>query len=144
MALPARPVLIGLAKTVLVFALIGPPIGTVVFIAGMALNIAGGTGLADTAVIFAFMLLYGLPFGYALGIGPAVACGLVVSGWRIWRGDLTPTMLGLIGLGVGFVMVALMGGHAPETRFTAASLILACLGATLICGWLSTSKARSA
>lgn len=143
MALPARPVLIGLARTVLVFALIGPPVGAIVFIAATALNITGDTGLADTALVFAFMLLYGLPFGYAAGILPAVASGLVVGGWRLWRGDLPPAMLGLIGLCAGLVTVALMGGHTPETRFMEASLILACLSATLICGWLSAPRARS-
>lgn len=129
------------AATLLWFVLLGPPIGAVIFVTGMAAAIGFDTGSArDAGAVLLVSLIYGVPFSYWMGLPSAVVAGAVVAAWRLWRGSLSAAGALAIGAAVGLGTV--MAANSADKAATAASLIASCIVATLACWRLSGGAGR--
>jgi len=133
--------LVNLLKVLAVFVLLGPPIGTLTFFAGMGVYGAGQTGsLSDLMWIILFGLIYAVPLSYLIGIIPAGIAGIILGTVAVlYR---TPgTLLSMAtGLMVGFGLVYSGGGPTlPDTVESASDyaptllLVSTCLVATVVC-----------
>lgn len=121
--------------TLLIFVLLGPLVGGIVTIFGIAIGLFATAPVGDIAAIAMAMIIYGLWAAYPLGVIPAALVGLVIAirdlyggtGW--WFAFVVGTVAGLV-----FLYSAGEGreGIAVPVSFFAASLIatLACFGAT--------------
>ncbi len=111
-----------LALIVLVFAIIGPIVGLVVFALGSgALTWAVSTegfqqrmdGSASTTAI---VLLYGLFLAHWIGAPAAISAGLLVVVYSAWRGR-TPLVFGMIaGITVAIANGLLYGAAMMQNR----------------------------
>ena len=132
-----------LLATMLVFVVLGPPLGAVIWIGILAaLSMPPQTDAADPSFTWFTLLglLYAVPMSYFFGAGPAAAAGLVVGLAQSFVGRAGwPLALGT-GLVVGVVVLERSGeGALPaapdQSAFPeySAIMILACLVATLLC-----------
>jgi hypothetical protein len=132
-----------LLATVLVFVVLGPPLGAVIWIGILAaLSMPPQMNAADPSFTWFTLLglIYAVPVSYFFGAGPATLAGLVIglaqsfvgrAGWPLGLGT---------GLVVGVVVLERSGeGTLPATpdqsafpEFSAI-MILACLVSTLLC-----------
>lgn len=135
-------------KVLAVFALAGPPIGALAIFAGFALIAAVQSGdLAGLAWIPLFGLVYGAPLSYMIGIGPALAAGLIIAVWGVlMRPPGVPFALAT-GLAVGLGLNALGGQNlisvSQSKDATAFGLVTAaCLLSTLACWMMSRRMLR--
>jgi hypothetical protein len=149
-AIPRRPgpaARVGrLIAIVLVFVVLGPPLGAVIWVAVLA-----GIGMppewdvtgADLHRLTLLGLIYAVPMSYYFGAGPAAAGGLVIG--------LTQSFIGPSGwplaLGTGLVVAIVVLERSGQGSFAGtreqspfpeypAIVILACLIATLLCWFL--------
>lgn len=127
----------------LVFALIGPPAGTFFFLMMVALiGLGANADLAGMTWIGFFALIYGVPFGYLLGIAPAILAGLVIGVAQVFYRS-TPWWLAVVAgalTGVAFLIgtgqplippaesVVSVYGYGPL-------IIATCIVSTMVC-WL--------
>lgn len=75
--------------TMLLFMMVGPPIGGLVFMLLVALAGMGkSTDLAGLAWVGLFALLYAVPFSYLIGFAPALAAGFLVGAKREATGQV--------------------------------------------------------
>lgn len=130
-----------LAQVLLVFLLLGPPIGALTFILSVGAIGQVTTGdLSGLAWIGLFALIYGVPISYLIGGVPAGIAGLILGvgrawlGWAGWRYALA--VGALVGVGVfvatGQPIFPNSGAQGPAIH---SNLLLAatCFVATLIC-----------
>jgi hypothetical protein len=143
MTAPAQPTILErvlrFALIVLVFALVGPPVGAVIFMLLVALVGFGWTPDASGSmfVIAAFALIYAVPLSYVMGLAPAVLAGALVALWLAFFGRMGWLFALLTGLAVG-VAAELVFGQAAALREgdgVPPMLGVTCGLATLIC-WL--------
>ena len=141
-----------------IFLIVGPPVGTIFFMMLTALlGMGKGADLAGLSWVALFALIYGLPFGYFIGIWPAAATGLAVGIRQVYFGrtGLGFAVLAAILVSIGFLLAtgqSLMMKTGDETSFPEYSLLMiaTCIVSTLLCwtivrGWyLGTSAAASA
>lgn len=127
---------------VLVFALVGPPLGAfVLFFTVGAIQLLGSDpeGLAWVAT---FAIIYAVPLSYLFGLMPAAVAGLLIAIWQVF---IRPTTW-LIAVGVGVIVGVGMlyaGGQVPfaanptenDFREYPAILVLTCVASTVLC-WL--------
>jgi hypothetical protein len=128
---------------VLVFALIGPPAGAFFFLMMTALiGMGGNADLAGMTWIGFFALIYGIPFGYLIGIVPAILAGLLIGVPQVfyrqtpwWFAVVAGALTGIafqIGTGQPLIPqgddIVKLYGHGP-------AMIVTCIVSTLIC-WL--------
>lgn len=101
------------AKTILIYALAGPPIGAIfsiilasAFWVPASEDAAGG--MFANAATLAMALLIGIPFSYVFGGLQALFVGLASALWQKWQGKVTLAVpLGLSFLAwVGFALVS--------------------------------------
>jgi hypothetical protein len=145
--IPARPsaaARIGrLIAVVLVFVLLGPPLGAVIWVGLLAgLSIPPDWDAAEPGIRWFTMLglIYAVPMSYFFGAGPAAAAGLVIGTVQSFIGRAGwPLALGT-GLMVAIVVIGPSGQGtltAPpdESAFPEylAVMILACLVPTMLC-----------
>ena len=131
-----------LLATVLVFVVLGPPLGAVIWIGILAaLSLPPPTDADPSFTWFTLLgLLYAVPMSYFFGAGPAAAAGLVVGLAQSFVGRAGwPLALGT-GLVVGVVVLERSGeGALPaapdQSAFPeySAIMILAGIIATLLC-----------
>ena len=70
-----------------IFIIVGPPVGTMFFMLLTALlGMGKGADLAGLSWVALLALIYGLPFGYFIGIWPAAATGLAVGIRQVYFG----------------------------------------------------------
>ena len=122
---------------VLVFVLIGPPIGGIVFMMTAALiGLGSGADLAGLTWVALFALIYAVPLSYFAGIIPAAIAGLLLGIRQAYFGPATwPWAVG-IGLLIGFGLLYLSGQRIGEDADAPVPVLLAtCLVPTLVC-WL--------
>lgn len=90
-----------------IFAVAGPPIGTVVFMLVTAvIGMGRGVDVAGLSWVALFSLIYGVPFGYLIGVMPALASGLLVGVRQAWFGPAPLWFAVAAGIlvGVGFLI----------------------------------------
>ena len=109
--------LLRLIAIVLVFMAVGPPVGAMAFMLSVALVGMGmNADLAGLTWVGLFALIYAVPLSYLMGIGPAIAVGLLVGIRQAWFGAITWPFAIAIGLaaGAGFL---LLSGQPIVPRF---------------------------
>jgi hypothetical protein len=132
-----------LLATVLVFVVLGPPLGAVIWIGILAaLSMPPQMDAADPSFTWFTLLglLYAVPMSYFFGAGPAAAAGLVIG--------LAQSFVGRAGwplaLGTGLVVAVVVLERSNDGALPAVSdrsalpeysaiMILACLISTLLC-----------
>ena len=138
-----------LLATVLVFVVLGPPLGAVIWI-GILASLSMPPQLDAAAPSFTWFtllgLIYAVPMSYFFGAGPAAVAGLVIglaqsfvgrAGWPLALGTgLVVAVVVLERSGEGTLPVAADQGGFPEFS---AIMILACLISTLLCWSLARS-----
>ena len=126
----------------LLFALVGPLAGGLVFIALLAVWMGQGSDAAGIAALFAFMTIYGLFLSWFIGAAPAVLTGLAFAFWQTFVGRVPWPMAALVGLAAGFVLTV-AGGEAfvpgPGDPPMLPLNLLTCLVATMVCWTLARS-----
>ena len=138
MTLPERPVWRAVA-ILLLFALLGPPLGGMV--GGLSLAVAGfvgseatlGESLSEFLPVAIIFSVYGAFLAYGLGILPALVSGAVIAWHEGWRGPVTGFSACLLGVGIGAIYYMLgefMGSQ--NAVFGAIFSILVCLVPTYI------------
>ena len=130
-----------LIAIVLVFIVVGPPVGALAFMLSVGL-VGMGTkvDLAGLTWVGLFALIYAIPLSYLFGAGPAAAVGLLVGIRQAYFGAISWPFALAIGLAAaaGFLLVS---GQPviPRSGDDAAQpvhvpvIVATCLGATLAC-----------
>jgi hypothetical protein len=142
-AIPARPspaARIGrLIAIVLVYVVLAPPIGAVIWVAlvaGIGMPPEWDVAGPDLHWLTLLGLVYAVPMSYFFGAGPAAAAGLVIG--------ITQSFVGRAGwplaLGTGLVVAIVVLDRSGQGTFAGtpfpeypAVMILACLIPTLLC-----------
>jgi hypothetical protein len=127
-----------IVKTLLVYALLGPPIGWVVYMLGWLVTDPRNWSSLETVGYLLGVLLLGIPVAYFVGVIPAlVAAFLTIAVARMWgRADVWRVAgIGLLcGLGFAFVFARdFRGLEFGWQVFIGAVKVLTCLVPTLIC-----------
>jgi hypothetical protein len=125
------------AAVVLVFVLLGPPVGGVTFmLAAVVVGLGSAADLQGLSWVLMFALIYAVPLSYLAGTIPAVIAGLLMGIRQAYFGPATwPYAVG-IGLIVGFGMLYLSGQRlGPGADAPVPILLATCLVPTLVC-WL--------
>ena len=135
-----------LAAIVLVFAILGPPIGTVVFMLTLVLrDLATNVDMPGLSW-FGLFAIYAVPFGYLIGVWPAAMAGLLLGLWQIFKGPAPwwgAVVVGVL-VGPGFLVATgqpiLHPAEAGVARDPTLLMTVTCVGATLACwgivrGW---------
>lgn len=142
MTAPAQPTILErvlrFLLIVLVFAVVGPPVGAMIFMLLVALVGFGWKPEAGSMfVIAAFALIYAVPLSYLMGLLPAVLAGGLVGLRLAFFGRMGWLFALLTGLAVG-VAAELAFGQATALREgdgVPPMLGATCGVATLVC-WL--------
>lgn len=137
-------------KTLLVFVLVGPPVGALTFmglIATAGIAKPEGATAMDAVWIMAFALIYAVPLSYLIGAIPAGIVGALIGGWRAWRGPMPWWGALGIGLTAGLWLFNAGGGPFPSPVsegpergsqvFRLLTMIATCLVPTMLC-WALT------
>ncbi len=135
---PARRAGFGaLARTMLVFLLVGPPVGGLVVMAALSLQVSR-SDLEGGLWVFLFLVLWGWWFSYVWGAVPALASGLAIWAWRMWRGPASALVAGATGLAVGVVWAfGFMDLYHEEAEVLAGAVVVAGVVSTMLCWWLT-------
>ena len=89
-----------------IFVVAGPPVGTLLFLLLTAIiGMGKGADLAGLSWVALFSVIYGLPFGYMIGVTPALVAGLAIGIKQAWFGKATIWFALAVGLliGLGFL-----------------------------------------
>ena len=130
-----------LITIVLVFIIVGPPVGAIAFVLSTALI---GMGMkvdpAGLTWIGLFALIYAVPLSYLIGAGPAAAVGLLVGVRQAFFGAIRWPYALAIGLASGLALLVLSGqpmipfsGNNASHPVHIPAMISVCLSATLAC-----------
>ena len=143
------------AKTLLVFLLLGPPIGALMMmgmLATVGLVNADGATAKDVATIVLFALIYAVPLSYLMGAIPAGIVGAVSGARQIWRGPVAWWLALIIGLAAGLWLYRAGGGPFPtgadgqpersSQTLRLATMIATCLVPTMVCWSLTRGKGK--
>lgn len=128
----------------IVFVLIGPPVGALVFFLTIGLFSMGqNLDLAGLGWIGLFALIYGVPFSYLIGIGPAAVAGLVIGIRDAFFRTATLAFAILTGLGVGAGLLVMSGQqlippivNGTEYPISNSVLLLTCFLSTIFCWFI--------
>jgi hypothetical protein len=114
------------ASIVLIFALVGPPVGGLVFFVGLWISFLVERLIAETPVaslatalfrvlMSAIVALVAVPYSYLYGIVPAAIAGLVIGILRARYGNLNPSIVLVAGGLIGVVYTVAMSRLIPVT-----------------------------
>ncbi|HEY6255274.1 MAG TPA: hypothetical protein VIY51_05715 [Xanthobacteraceae bacterium] len=129
-----------LIAIVLVFVVLGPPIGAFAWVL-MIVNIES----LRQGAIDPFQVLLVVPIGYLFGIAPAAAGGLALGIRQAFFGRATWAMALAVGFVAGAILLKDIDGLDPDARFQArgfdgsrlpqysAILLLTCVIPTMLC-----------
>lgn len=129
---------------VLVFVLLGPPVGALAFMLTAALiGLGRSADLAGLTWIALFALIYAVPLSYLIGAVPAAVAGLIVGIRQVYFGPATwPYAVGA-GLVVGCGVLIVSGQRiTADSDVSLPVIMMTCLVPTLVCwlfvrGWYS-------
>jgi len=135
-----RQRLLCFVSIVLVFMLVGPPIGALVFMLTVALTAMGpNVDLAGLFWVGLFAMIYAVPVSYLIGVGPAAISGVVIGVRQAFFGPLSWWAAALIGLAVGVAMTVLAAqpllprAGGEDSPATVPVMLVTCLAATFAC-----------
>lgn len=124
----------------LVFFLVGPPVGAMVFMLATAVvGLGVKTDLSSLLLVGAFSMIYAVPLSYLVGAGPALMTGAGIGLWLAFLGRMTWHFAVLAGLIAGMVLLSMSGspGFPPQNElFNAPAvpvMLATCAVPTLIC-----------
>ena len=124
----------------LVFVVVGPPIGALAFMLALAfVGMGYRVDLGGLTWVALFAVIYGIPFGYLIGIGPAAAAGLIVGIRQAFFGRMAWWLALATGLVVGAGFQFATGQSLVSTeqsvgsREQSAIMIVTCMAATFAC-----------
>lgn len=128
----------------IVFVLVGPPVGALVFFLTIALlGMGQNIDLAGLGWIGLFALIYGVPFSYLIGIGPAAVAGLAIGIRDAFFRKATWAFAILTGLGVGIGLLVMSGQQlipptVSGTEYPTSNpvLLVTCFLSTMICWFI--------
>ena len=127
---------------VLVFVLIGPPVGALILLLTIAAFNMANPDLAGLSWVAMFALFYGVPVSYLFGALPAAIAGLLVGLWQSFV--RRPSWLFALGVGLIVGLGYLFGTGHPPSDASAKEFefweyppifVLSCVGPTMLC-WL--------
>jgi hypothetical protein len=122
---------------VMVFVLLGPPVGGITFMLTAALiGLGSGADLAGLTWVALFAVIYAVPLSYFAGTVPAAIAGLLLGIRQAYFGPATwPYAVG-VGLLIGFGLLYMSGQRiGPDADAPVPVLLATCLVPTLVC-WL--------
>jgi hypothetical protein len=128
----------------IVFVLVGPPVGALIFFLTIALlGMGQNFELAGLGWIGLFALIYGVPFSYLIGIGPAAVAGLAIGIRDAFFRKATWAFAILTGLGVGVGLVVMSGQQlipptvsGNEYPTSNPVLLVTCFLSTIFCWFI--------
>ena len=126
---------------VLIFVLVGPPVGAIVFLGMLAVWLAKGTDPGAVASVFAFLTLYGVLFSWFIGGLPAVLTGLAFAIWQTFIGRARATLAAVAGVCAGLLVSLAAGDIARDIGDPPMFplYLVTCLAATMACWLLARS-----
>jgi hypothetical protein len=130
-------------KTLLIFAVLGPPFG-LWSISIYFLLTDQRSDLLQGVEKALFLMFAGIPFSYLFGITPALVSGLVIASLQVAFDRLNVLASALVGLLIGGSLATLVletGIRTGDPNVNATLVYLVpCLGATIACCWVSQCK----
>lgn len=129
----------------LVFALLGPLIGLVVFALGAG-ALAVAAGKPDGAALAPFFLIYGLPFAHFFGLPWALIAGLAAALLGLMRSS-SAGWIGLAGGSISFMAYMLGSNGAAREAFGPGFVYLALVVHVIpavLCWWIVSRWASKA
>ena len=102
----------------LVFFLVGPPVGAMVFMLATAVvGLGVKTDLSSLLLVGAFSMIYAVPLSYLVGAGPALMTGAGIGLWLAFLGRMTWPFAVLAGLIAGMVLLSMsIAGFPPQNE----------------------------
>lgn len=127
---------------VLIFVLVGPPVGALTLSGLLSLWLARTAEPGYAGMMFGFLSLYGVMFSWLAGFAPAALTGLAFAIWQTFIGRIGWALAGLIGLGAG-AGVTIARGHAfasaPGEPPMLPLYLLTCFVPTMACWVMARS-----
>ena len=128
----------------IVFVLVGPPVGALIFFLTIALlGMGQNFELAGLGWIGLFALIYGVPFSYLIGIGPAAVAGLAIGIRDAFFRKATWAFAILTGLAVGVGFIVMSGQQlipptesGTEYPMSNPVLLVTCFLSTMFCWFI--------
>lgn len=126
---------------VLIFVLVGPPVGAIAFLAMLAVWLGKNSDPAAIGSVFAFLTLYGLIFSWFIGGLPALLTGLCFATWQTFIGRVRWALAAFGGIVAGLILVVVAGdiardiGDPPMLPL----YLITCFAATMACWLLARS-----
>lgn len=129
------------ALVTLIYLLVGPPVGALVFLGLMASFISRADPDSGLAV-FAFTAMFGVPLSYGVGGAPALIVGLGFALWQSLIGRTGWLAAAAVGVIAGLLIAGVNGGmgaelDTPDDLPLRPIFMLTCAAATLAC-WALT------
>jgi hypothetical protein len=126
---------------VLIFFLVGPPVGAIVFLAMLAAWLVKGSDPGAIGSVFAFLTLYGVIFSWFIGGLPAILTGLFFAFWQTFIGRTRWTMAAAVGIVAGLFLLVAAGDIAQEIGDPPMLplYLVTCFAATMVCWALARS-----
>ncbi len=126
---------------VLIFLLVGPPVGAAVFLAMIAVWVGQSSDPGTVASVFAVLTIYGLLFSWFFGGLPAALTGLVFATWQTFVGPVRATIAAVAGIAAGLLLTFGAGDIARDIGDPPMFplYLVTCLAATMACWLLARS-----
>jgi hypothetical protein len=132
-----------LVLLLLFYVAVGPPVGSVLFFAMIAITKIETPMDAAYALLAPFVGLLFSPFSYLVGALPAAFGGLFVASWQACIGRVSLIGIMVLGLILGLVSTYALGfggaANGPADRVLLVVMLLTALLATVIC-WYPMRK----
>jgi hypothetical protein len=132
-------------RILLVYALLGPPLGWFIYATGVIVGEAQPGELLSALTYGIPLLLEGIPVAYVFGLIPALLMAAVMIASRLRPGLLYAGVVGLL-CGLAFALLfhraVDANGLGVPAYFTVK--VLTCLVPSLICWWLASRKRADA
>lgn len=104
--------------TLLIYAMMGPLVGLVLYAIALSIFGAVRSGSAEAVWVFPFMVFYGLPFAHLLGVVPASVAGVLSAALARWT-QRDDQWIGAAGGGASFLAGEMTGSISRTPAVTA-------------------------